>query len=136
MLSISLSPSCRGHPGLAKYRTVWATFSRCFLLVAFSLACAIQIVGAYVRHHSYFLAYYKSPLKLNCRENWICAYRMHQFSYNNHLSSIDLWIPLLLSAKQNAHFRWKSYHNHILEAKTSLADWAFHYHLTKILMMK
>ena len=43
-LSILLPSSHRGHPGLAKYRTVWATFSTYFLLDAFSLACAIWIV--------------------------------------------------------------------------------------------
>ena len=43
-----LTSSFRGHPGLAKYRTVWTTFSKYFLLDAFSLACAIQIVSAYV----------------------------------------------------------------------------------------
>ena len=37
-----------GHPGLAKYHTVWATFSRYFLLDSFSMACTIQIVSAYV----------------------------------------------------------------------------------------
>ena len=45
LLSISLS-SFRGHPGVVKYHTVWATFSRYFLLDAFSLACAIRIVSA------------------------------------------------------------------------------------------
>ena len=50
LLSISLSSSFRGHPGLAKYCTVWATFSRYFLLDAFSLACAIWTVNAYVKH--------------------------------------------------------------------------------------
>ena len=42
LLSFSLQSSVRGHPGLAKYRTVWATFTRYFLLDAFPLACAIQ----------------------------------------------------------------------------------------------
>ena len=30
MLSISLLSSCRGHPGLAKYCTVWATLAEIF----------------------------------------------------------------------------------------------------------
>ena len=46
LLSISLPSSFRGHPGLAKYHTAWATFSRYFLLDAFSLACAIWIVDS------------------------------------------------------------------------------------------
>ena len=41
-LSISLPSSCRGHPGLDKYRTVWIIFSRYFLLDAFSLACVVS----------------------------------------------------------------------------------------------
>ena len=76
-LSISLPSSRRGHPGLAKYRTAWATFSRYFLLDVFSLACAIWIASAYVRHHGHFLANYKSPQQLDCGEDWIYAYRMH-----------------------------------------------------------
>ena len=73
-----------------------------FLLNAFSLACAIRIVSAYVRCHAHFLANYESSQQLDCRENWICAYRIHQFSQNNYPTSIDSWIPLLLSAKLNA----------------------------------
>ena len=42
LLSISLSSSFRGHPGLANV-VDWATFSRYFLLDTFSLACAIRI---------------------------------------------------------------------------------------------
>ena len=51
----------RGHPGLAEYRTVWATFSRYFLLDAFSLVCAIQIVSAH-QCHSRFLANHLNSL--------------------------------------------------------------------------
>ena len=32
--------------------------------------------------------------------------------------------------------QWSSYHSRVLETKTSLADWAFHQYLAKILMMK
>ena len=53
LLSISLPSSFMGHPGLAKYCTVWVTFSRYFLLDSFSLASAIWIVSsAYVRYHA------------------------------------------------------------------------------------
>ena len=51
LLFISLPSPFRGHPGLAKYPTVWVTFSRYFLLDAFSLACAIQIISAYGSVH-------------------------------------------------------------------------------------
>ena len=91
LLSISIPYSFRGHPGLAKYRTVWTTFSRYFLWClsmmpmmpycsssdAFSLTCTIWIVSAYVRYHGHFLANYK-PQQLDCRENWIYAYRICQ----------------------------------------------------------
>ena len=100
LLSISLPSSCRGHPSLAKYCTVWATFSRHFLLDAFSLACAIWIVQlvTYVTRHGHFLAHNKSPQQLDCEEKWVYTYRMHQFSQNDHSSSIGLWIPLLMNA--------------------------------------
>ena len=55
LLSISLPPTFRSHPGVAKSHTIWDTFSRYFLLDTFSLACGIQIVSGYVRHHSHFL---------------------------------------------------------------------------------
>ena len=90
LLSMSLPSSFRGHPGLAKYHTVWATFSWYFLLDPFSLACAIRRLSAYIRCHGCFQVYYKSPQQLDCRENWIYAYRIHQFSQNDHPSSIDL----------------------------------------------
>ena len=70
-LSILLPFSFRGHPGLAKYHTVWATFSKYFLLDPFSLACAIQIVSAYVHQHHSRFSLGKSPQQLHCRENWI-----------------------------------------------------------------
>ena len=40
----------------------------------------------------------------------------------------------MLSAE--IHASWKSYHDHISETKAFLADWAFHHHLAKILMME
>ena len=49
LLLISLPSSFRGHPGIAKYQTVGATFSRYFLLDTFSLACAIQIIAKCLR---------------------------------------------------------------------------------------
>ena len=92
LLSISLQSSYRGHPGLAKYCTVWETFSRQFLLDAFSLACVIWIVQfvTYVRCHGHFLAKNKSPQQLDCGKNWVYTYRMHQFSQNDRPSNIDL----------------------------------------------
>ena len=89
LLSISLPFSFRCHPGLAKYRTVWATFSKYFLLDAFSLACAIWIVKCLHQCHGHF-SLGKSPQQIDCREKWIYVYRIHQFSQNNHPSSIDL----------------------------------------------
>ena len=129
-LLISLPSYFRGHSGLAKYRTVWATFSRYFQLHSFSLACAIRIVNAYV---SITAASWQPPQQLDCRENWINAYKIHQCFQNDHPSSIDLWIPL-----QNwMHTSWKSYgHNRISETKVSLPAPAIHHHLPKILMMK
>ena len=63
LLSFSLPSSFRGHPGLAKYHTVWATFSRYFLLDAFLLACAIQIVIKCLhQRHNRFLANYLNSL--------------------------------------------------------------------------
>ena len=82
-LSISLPSSFRGHPGLAKYCTVWATFSRYFLLDAFSMACAIWLVSAYTSASRPLLG--KSPQQFDCKENWIYAYRTHQFSQNGIL---------------------------------------------------
>ena len=102
VLSISLPSSFSGHPGLVKYHTVQATFSRYFLLDQFSLACAIRRVAkCFVRHHGHFLAQYKSSQQLDCRENWINAYRVHQLLKNDHLSSIGLWISHLPIAKLN-----------------------------------
>ena len=97
LLSISLPSSFRGHPGIAKYCTVWVIFSRYFLIDAFSLACAIWKVSAKV---SVTATSWKITSTADCRENWIYAYRILQFSQsqNNHPSSIDLWIALLLSA--------------------------------------
>ena len=37
-------------------------------------------------------AQYKSPQQYDCRENWIYAYRIQQFSRNDHPSNIDLYI--------------------------------------------
>ena len=62
LLSISLPSSRRGHPGLAKYHTIWATFSRYFLLDSFSLAYVIWIVNAYIRHYGRFLTNYINHL--------------------------------------------------------------------------
>ena len=67
------------------------TFSY-FLLDAFSLACAIQIdelsTQAALRQAGITAASwqtgYKSPQQLDCRENWIYTYRIHQ---NDHPSS-------------------------------------------------
>ena len=90
MLSISNHLlACRGHPGIAKYCTVWATFGRYYLLDAFSLTCTIQMVSVYIRHHSSLLANYKLSQQLDYRENWIYAYRMHKLSHNDYPSSID-----------------------------------------------
>ena len=55
LLSISLPSPFRGHPDLAKYHTVWTTFSKYFLLDVFSLACAIRIVSTYIRRNGCFL---------------------------------------------------------------------------------
>ena len=92
VLSVQL-PSFRGHPGLAKYHTFWETFSRYFLLDTFSL------VGLYnwdskSLYHRPLLG--RSPPQLDCREYWIYAYRIHQFSksQNDHPYSIDLGILL------------------------------------------
>ena len=52
LLSISLPSSHRGYPGTAKYHTVWATFSRHYVLDAFSLACTIRIVCKCLRQVS------------------------------------------------------------------------------------
>ena len=38
----------KGYLGLAKYHTVWATFSRHLVLDVLSLACAIRIISYYV----------------------------------------------------------------------------------------
>ena len=94
---------------------MWAIFSRYFLLDTFSLACANWIE---VPNLHRFLANYKSPQQLDCRQNWIYVYRVHQ---NDHPSNIDLWIPLQLSAKLSAHASRKSYHNCISEK--SLFGW-------------
>ena len=130
---LSLPSSCRSQPDLAEYCIVWATFSRYFLLNALLL-----IVSAYIRDYGHFLANYKLLQQLDCEENWIYAYRIYQFSQNDHPSRDSsnrvLWLPLLLSVKM--HASWKSYHNPISETKTSLADWAFHHYLAKILMMQ
>ena len=67
LLLLSLLSSFRGHPGLAKYCTVWATFSRYFLLDAFSLACAIWLVSAYTSVSRPLLG--KSPQQFDCKEN-------------------------------------------------------------------
>ena len=111
-----------------------ATFSRYFLLDAFSLPCAIWIVSAYIKHHSRFLVKYKLPQQLDYRENWIYAYRIYHFSQNYHPSSINLWIPLLLLiVKLNAHFIeiLSVAINHILETKISLADRGFQHNLAR-----
>ena len=74
---------------VTQYRTVWATFSRYFLLIALSLACAIRIVAT----RAYFSVaplLGKLPQQLDCRENWVYAYKIHQFSQYDHPSSIDL----------------------------------------------
>ena len=115
------------HYGLAKYCTVWGTFSRHFLLNAFSLACAIWIVNVYIKRHSHFLANLISPQQPDCRENWIYAYRIYQFSLNKNPTSNDIWIPLFPSAKLNTR---------LTEINLTLADCAFHHHLAKILMIK
>ena len=82
-----------GHPVLTKYCTVWATFSRYFLLNTFSMASAIWIVNAYIRHYSHFLAKYKSPQLFDCRENWLTESTsflrttiLSVYIYNYHLS--------------------------------------------------
>ena len=70
----------------------------CGLLDAFSLAlaCAIRI-SAYVKRHMLLLGFNslivescKSFQQLDCKENWIYAYRIQQFSQNDYPSSIDL----------------------------------------------
>ena len=72
--------SCRGHPALAKYHTVWRTFSRYYLLNAFSLTCTIQIVSAFAKNYGSFLVnYVYSPQQLDCGENWTYAYRCTGF---------------------------------------------------------
>ena len=84
LLSISLLSSIRGHPGQAKYRIVWAT------LDAFSLAYAIRIVAKCIPTSASWPFLGKLPQQLNCRENWIYIYKIHQFSQHYHPSSIDL----------------------------------------------
>ena len=113
-------------------QSIQVTFSRYFLLDAISLACPIRI-SAYVRHHAPLLGFnslivesYKSPQQLDCRENWIYAYRIEQFSQNDHPSSMGC-----CTLHGNLTIL-----NRISETKVSLADWAFHNHLTKILTIK
>ena len=105
-MSISLPSSFRVIlVYIAKFCKVWVTFSRYFLLDAVALACAIQIVGAYVRRHGHFLANCKSPQQLDCRKNWIYAYRIQQFS---QMTIRLVWIYechfCCQSGKLNVHF--------------------------------
>ena len=60
-----------------------------------------RVVSAYIRHHGSLLdKLYKSHQQLDCGENWSYVYKMRQFSQNDH---------------------------RILQIKTPLADWAFHW---------
>ena len=73
--------------------------------------------SVYVRHFSHFLANYKSPQQLDYRENWIYAYRIHQFSQNNHPCSIAYeyhfcWVVNWM------HASWKFYHNRFQKQKS------------------
>ena len=86
LLSISLLSFHRGHADLAKYHIIWATFSRCLLLDAFSLACsAIQLVSVYVTATSWQTINHLNSLSWTyCGENWIYAKRIYQFSQSCH----------------------------------------------------
>ena len=106
---------------------VWATFSRYFLLDAFSLH-----------------GLYNSNRSLQTTSGITAA----SWQTINHLSSLIIeraefmltestrttilpvqiyeYHALLLSAKLNSRASQKSYHNCISEIKVSLADWAFH----------
>ena len=92
----------RGHSSLAKYCTVWepsvgTVFSiRCLLtgLCNSDSKCPCQ-------HHGHFLANHLNSLIIGRTEFML---QNLPFSQNNHPSSIDLWTPLLLSAKLNAPF--------------------------------
>ena len=83
VLSISLPSSFWGHPGLAKHCTVWVTFSRYFLYIRclFTGLCNLdsKCLYIYVSAASQPLDG-KSPQQLDCRENWIYAYRSTSFS--------------------------------------------------------
>ena len=77
--------SFRGHPGLAKYHTVWVTFRRYFLLDAFSLTCAVWIVSTYVSQcQGQFLSNHPNSFIVE-RIGFMLTE-----SQNDHPSSIDL----------------------------------------------
>ena len=98
LLSISLPSSFSGYLGVTKYHTVWATFSRYFLLDAFSLGCAIRIryiAKCLLQCHSRFLENHLYSFIVK-----ITRFMLTEFtSFSRatmHPSSIDLWILLLL----------------------------------------
>ena len=98
------------HLGLVKYRTVWASVSRYFLLDAFSLAGLGVRFGSVVDLSACMhaasgamaapcMGNYKSPQQYDCRENRIYVYRITRFLRK---STIDLWIPLVLLSECSA----------------------------------
>ena len=80
LLSVSL-PSCHsGHPDLAKYHTVWATFSRYIFSIKCLLSGLYNSASTYVRHHGCFLANCKSPQQLGSRKSGFLLTECTSFS--------------------------------------------------------
>ena len=103
LMSISLPSSHSSHPDLAKYHTVWATFSRYIFSIRYLLSGLCNWASTFVRHHSRFLGNYKSPQQLGCRRSGFLLIECTSFLKPTILPVyVDLWIPLLLNAKMHA----------------------------------